>query len=80
MAPEEPQNSLESNNLSAPQEASAAGANWLRLGAVAAVSVLAGGLAAAWWYKKAVKQLRQAEEDASNPHYGICGDDPSDEP
>jgi hypothetical protein len=55
-------------------------AGWVKLAVVAAASVFASGLAAVWWYKKAVKQLRQAEEDASNPHYGICGDDPSDEP
>jgi len=75
MAPEEPQNSLESNNLSAPQEASAAGANWLRLGAVAAVSVLAGGLAAAWWYRSTLKKLHQAEKSAPNPDSWIPGED-----
>jgi hypothetical protein len=52
---------------------------WLKLGAVAAASAVAGGLAAAWWYRKTLKQLRQAEENAQNPHFGIPGDDPADE-
>ena len=52
---------------------------WFKLGVVAAASVLAGGLAAAWWYRKALLQLRQAEEKPSNPQYGISGEDPEDE-
>ena len=52
---------------------------WFKMGVVAAASVLAGGLAAAWWYRKAVSQLRQAEEKPSNPQYGISGEDPEDE-
>jgi len=34
---------------------------WLRIGAVAAASALAGGLAAAWFYRKTLARLRQAE-------------------
>jgi hypothetical protein len=50
----------------------------LKLGAVAAASALAGGLAAAWWYRNTLKKLRQADESAPSPHYGISGDDPAD--
>lgn len=40
---------------------------WLRLGLIAAGSALAGGLAAAWWYRKTLSKLHQAAEDV--PHY-----------
>ena len=43
---------------------------WLKVGIVAAASALAGGLAAAWWYRKTLKTLRQTEEIAINPHFG----------
>jgi hypothetical protein len=39
---------------------------WLKMGAVAAASVLAGGLAAAWFYRKTLAQLRQAESNGHN--------------
>jgi hypothetical protein len=42
---------------------------WLKVGIVAAASVLAGGLAAAWWYRKTLKTLRQTEEITINPHF-----------
>jgi hypothetical protein len=40
---------------------------------------LAGGLAAAWWYRKALTQLRQADEKPLNSNFGISEDDPTDE-
>jgi hypothetical protein len=40
---------------------------WLKMGAVAAASALAGGLAAAWFYRKTLAQLRQAENNGHNP-------------
>jgi hypothetical protein len=46
---------------------------------VAVASALAGGLLAAWWYRKTLKRLRQAEEDAQNPHFGIPEYDPAEE-
>jgi hypothetical protein len=52
---------------------------WVKLGAVAAASALAGGLAAAWWYRKTITKLHQAEESASNPQFGIAEPDSSDE-
>jgi hypothetical protein len=52
---------------------------WLKLGVIAAASALAGGLAAAWWYRKTLTRLREAEENGTNPQYGIPGDDPADE-
>ena len=35
--------------------------SWIRVGAVAAISALAGGLAAAWFYRKTLRQM-QAED------------------
>ena len=49
---------------------------WVKVGVIAAASALAGGLAAAWWYRKTLKTLRQTEETGINPHFGIPSDDP----
>jgi len=38
---------------------------WVRVAAVAAASALAGGLAAAWFYRKTLHRLREAESDGS---------------
>jgi membrane associated rhomboid family serine protease len=35
--------------------------NWLKVGAFAAASALAGGLAFAWHYRKTIARLRQSE-------------------
>jgi hypothetical protein len=50
----------------------------LRVGAVAVISLLAGGLVAAWWYRKTLKKLHEIEVDAQNPHFGILDDNPID--
>jgi membrane associated rhomboid family serine protease len=52
---------------------------WFKVAAIAAASALAGGLAAAWWYRKTLTSLRQGGESPSNPQFGIPGDDPADE-
>jgi hypothetical protein len=72
-------NTLDSKT--SPDSRAAAGqpSGWSRLGFLAAASVFAGGLAAAWWYRNTLKKLRQAEEIPSNPHFGIPGADPEDE-
>ena len=71
-------NPLESGSSLDPQPLAPAPRGWLKLGAVAAASALVGGLAAAWWYRNTLKKLRQADESAPTPHYGISGDDPAD--
>ena len=38
-----------------------AGGGWLKVGAIAAASATLGGLAAAWFYRKTLSQLREAE-------------------
>jgi membrane associated rhomboid family serine protease len=72
-------NPLESAISSAPEKETGEQAGWLKVGAVAAGSALIGGLLAAWWYRKTLSKLRQAEEDDQNPHFGIPAEDPADE-
>jgi hypothetical protein len=71
-------NSLESGPSSNSQPSAAAPRGWITLGTVAAASAIAGGLAAAWWYRNTLKKLRQADEPTANTNYGISGDDPPD--
>ncbi len=35
---------------------------WLKVGAIAAASAVVGGLAAAWFFRKTLSQLREAED------------------
>jgi hypothetical protein len=49
--------------------------NWIKVGIVAAASAVIGGMAAAWWYRKTLKTLRQTEEIETNPEFGISSDD-----
>jgi len=44
---------------------------WMKVGAVAAASALAGGLAAAWFYRKTVTHLRNAELGPENSNFRI---------
>jgi len=45
------------------------------MGAIAAASALAGGLAAAWFYRKTLTRLRQAEDNHLDSDFRIFGDD-----
>jgi hypothetical protein len=49
---------------------------WLKVGVVAAASALAGGLAAAWFYRKTLARLRQAEVQSADFEFRIPEDDP----
>ena len=44
---------------------------WFKVGAIAAASALAGGLAAAWYYRKTLKTLQEAESSAGDPEFRI---------
>ena len=44
---------------------------WLKVSVIAAASALAGGMAAAWYYRKTLISLREAESNAGNPEFGI---------
>jgi hypothetical protein len=69
----------ESDSSSPTQTPDSESSGWLKVGVVAAASALAGGLAAAWWYRKTLKKLRQTGENTPNPQFGIQTDDPENE-
>lgn len=48
---------------------------WLKLGAIAAASAVLGGLAAAWFYRNTLSQLREAEDKIPTSEVGATGDD-----
>jgi hypothetical protein len=52
---------------------------WLKVSAIAAGSALAGGLAAAWFYRGTLKTLRHAETDLPNPDFRISTDHSDDD-
>jgi hypothetical protein len=47
---------------------------------VAAASALAGGVAAAWWYRKTLNKLHESGENTENPQFGISEDTASEYP
>jgi hypothetical protein len=62
---------LESAHLTPAVEPHEAKSRWVKVGFVAVASALAGGLAAAWWYRKTLASLQDAEEAADHPHFRI---------
>lgn len=52
---------------------------WMKFGLIAMASAVLGGMATAWWYRKILIRLRQAEEAGPNPQIGIWDDDSGDE-
>ena len=64
----------ESDISSSQQSSDTRPSGWIKVGVIAAASALAGGLAAAWWYRKTLKALRQTGETTTNPHFGIPAD------
>jgi hypothetical protein len=48
---------------------------WVRVGAIAAASALLGGLATAWFYRKALSQLREAENEIPDSDSEITEDE-----
>ena len=71
--------SLESEPLSETRATNSPSSGWLRMGLIAATSAVAGGVAAAWWYRNTLKKLRQADEKPNHPQDGIPSDDLGDE-
>ena len=68
-------NLLESSSSSEAKTENGESPGRLKVGVIAAASLLAGGLVAAWWYRKTLTMLRQAEKEVPNPHFGIPEDD-----
>jgi hypothetical protein len=52
---------------------------WFHMSVVAAASALAGGVAAAWYYRKTLTQLRQAEGLPQSGPYAATGRDEGDD-
>ena len=52
---------------------------WLRVAGVAALSALAGGLAAVWWHRKTLEALRESAGGSQNPDFRSAEGDPADE-
>ena len=52
---------------------------WIKVGAIAAASALAGGIAAAWFYRKTIEKLREAGSEGQNPGSGISYTETEDE-
>lgn len=51
---------------------------WFTVSTIAAASALAGGLAAAWYYRKTLETLRHAEEAGHSTDFGISEGEPED--
>ena len=49
--------------------------DWVKVGAIAAGSAVLGGLAAAWFYRKTLSQLRKAENEISDSDSEITEDE-----
>ena len=71
--------SAESDTSSNSKAEQAAPAGWAKLGLIAVASVVLGGMATAWWYRKTLIRLRQAEEFPANPQFGMADGNPGDE-
>jgi hypothetical protein len=52
---------------------------WIKVGAIAAASALAGGIAAAWFYRKTIEKLREAGSEGENPESGISDSETEDD-
>jgi len=70
---------LKPETFSSDEPVPTAPPTWVRIGLVAAATVVLGGMAAAWWYRKTLIRLRQAEETAGDPQFGISPEDASEE-
>ena len=62
---------LESSISSPEKNPALAPKAWIKVGAIAAASALAGGLAVAWFYRKTLNTLREAESAGEDTEFGI---------
>jgi len=69
---------LQSSTSSTPSGEDPGRSNWLKVGVVASASALAGGLAAAWYYRRTLARLRQTDSHTPHPDFRIL-DDPGGE-
>jgi hypothetical protein len=66
---------LESARSKRPTDSDGSFPAWIKVGAIAAASALAGGLAAAWFYRNTLNKLRQADSDSNNSDFWIQKDE-----
>ncbi len=71
---------LESDIYADQRSSSPKPSNWLKIAFITAGSALAGGLAAAWWYRKTLAKLRETGETSQNSHFGISTEQDSQGP
>jgi hypothetical protein len=62
---------LESENFEVRAPARETPPGWLKFALLTAASVVAGGVATAWFYRKTLARLRETGETQENPHFGI---------
>ncbi|HTX76044.1 MAG TPA: hypothetical protein VMD29_07565 [Terracidiphilus sp.] len=62
-----------------PEQVSGRIPSWIKIGAIAAASVVAGGLAATWFYRKTLSRLHQAEQTPKDSNSGIDEERTDDE-
>jgi hypothetical protein len=72
-------NGVESDGFQSPPEDGKPQSGWLRIGLVAAASALAGGMAAAWWYRKTLNKLHESGENTKNTQFGISTSDAAED-
>ncbi|MDE3200788.1 MAG: hypothetical protein KGN79_07685 [Acidobacteriota bacterium] len=53
---------VDTNQNPSSEEPQSPPESWMKMGTVAALSALAGGLAAAWYYRRTLNKLREAED------------------
>jgi len=70
---------LQSSTSSTPTAEDPNRSGWLKVGAVAAASALAGGLAAAWFYRKTLARLRQTDGPAQDLDFRMPGESPDED-
>lgn len=70
--------STNSGDIDATADAARQGTDpnsWLKVGAIAAASAMLGGLAAAWFYRRTLTQLREAENEIPDSKSRIIEDE-----
>jgi len=64
-------NNLDSSDYLPAKDSKPSAKAWIKVGVVAAASALAGGLAAAWFYRKTLNTLREAESAGIHTQFQI---------
>lgn len=63
--------SLDSASYESDSQSSERLPGWIKVSAIAAASAVVGGLAAAWYYRRTLSRLRQADQNPYDPNFGI---------